>query len=200
LWKVDGEGKRVRSVGTPCCFILISTYRFSGSGCTTSSPLWKFGYADDKNYSLGWCDICIVHEVRPPSQRLITALLLLANIYFFINLHHFVIITVFWVQYFHCLASCTLWLATVCFSSSCRISTPRPKPLWYPRSFAEFSPVIYPSLEHSSSSWSIDLPIIVFLRIAEKKPTEKEPRNININMNTILCIRHDTRDILCYKL
>lgn len=39
LRKVDSEGKRVRTLGTPCYFILISTYRFSGSGCTTSGPL-----------------------------------------------------------------------------------------------------------------------------------------------------------------
>lgn len=51
-------------------------------------------------------------------------------------------ITVFWAPYFHCLASCTRWPATVYFSNFCRTSTPRPRPLWYQRLFAEFSPVM----------------------------------------------------------
>jgi len=60
----------------------------SGCGCSTSGPLWKFEYADNKDYSHWWCDIRIVHEVRSSQLRHITALSIhQINNFFLYNLY-----------------------------------------------------------------------------------------------------------------
>jgi len=128
-------------VSQPHCFIILiivflilydinNDVPFIGCGCSTSSPLWKFRYANDKDYSLRWCDICIVHEVRP-SPRWLNTVLSIYRLFFFLLICTFTLslYTVFWVHYFHCLVFCTRWLAMVCFSSFCRKLTPRPRPL-----------------------------------------------------------------------